>query len=115
MDPSLLSLLQKSPLKPLSLLFAGLLLAPMAGAADSWWPDIRVEVKASTGRGEAKPEGDGGGAHGIFKESDDSSKEYDVTAFGKTEPVKLDGRHYVILKYVGKDLFAQRCERLPSK
>ena len=46
MDPSLLSLLQKSPLKSLSLLFAGLLLAPMAGAADSWWPDIRVEVKA---------------------------------------------------------------------
>ena len=46
MDPGLLSLLQKSPLKPLSLLFAGLLLAPMAGAADSWWPDIRVEVKA---------------------------------------------------------------------
>ena len=46
MDPSLLSLLQKSPLKPLSLLFAGLLPAPMAGAADSWWPDIQVEVKA---------------------------------------------------------------------
>ena len=46
MDPSLLFLLQKSPLKPLSLLFAGLLLAPMAGAADSSWPDIRVEVKA---------------------------------------------------------------------
>jgi hypothetical protein len=46
MDPSLLSLLQKSPLKPLSLLFAGLLLAPLAGAADSWWPDIRIEVKA---------------------------------------------------------------------
>ena len=46
MDPSLLFLLQKSPLKPLSLLFAGLLLAPMAGAADSSWPDIQVEVKA---------------------------------------------------------------------
>ncbi len=45
MDPSLLSLLQKSPLKPLSLLFAGVLLAPLAGAADSWWPDIQVEVK----------------------------------------------------------------------
>ena len=114
MDPSLLFLLQKSPLKPLSLLFAGLLLAPMAGAADSWWPDIRVEVKASTGRGEAKPEGDGGGAHGVFKGSD-SPKEYDVTAFGKTEPVKLDGRHSVILKYDGKDSFAQRCERLQSQ
>ena len=46
MDPSLLFLLQKSPLKPLSLLFAGLLLATMAGAADSSWPDIQVEVKA---------------------------------------------------------------------
>ena len=46
MGPSLLFLLQKSPLKPLSLLFAGLLLAPMAGAADSWWPDIQVELKA---------------------------------------------------------------------
>ena len=46
MDSSLLSLLQKSPLKPLSLLFAGLLLAPIAGAADSWWPHIQVEVKA---------------------------------------------------------------------
>ena len=46
MDPSLLFLLPKSPLKPLSLLFAGLLLAPIAGAADSWWPDIQVELKA---------------------------------------------------------------------
>ena len=46
MGPGLLSLLQKSPLKPLSLLFAGLLLAPMAGAADSSWPDIQVELKA---------------------------------------------------------------------
>ena len=46
MDPSLLFLLQKSPLKPLSLLFAGLLLAPIADAADSWWPDIQVELKA---------------------------------------------------------------------
>ena len=46
MGPSLLFLLKKSPLKPLSLLFAGLLLAPMAGAADSWWPDIQVELKA---------------------------------------------------------------------
>jgi hypothetical protein len=46
MDPSLLSLLQKSPLKTLSLLFAGLLLAPMAGAADSSWSDIQIEVKA---------------------------------------------------------------------
>ena len=46
MDPSLLFLLHKSPLKPLSLLFAGLLLAPIADAADSSWPDLQVEVKA---------------------------------------------------------------------
>lgn len=46
MSPSLLFSLKKSTLKPLSLLFAGLLLAPMAGAADSSWPDIQVEVKA---------------------------------------------------------------------
>jgi alpha-galactosidase len=42
-------------------------------------------------------------------------KEYDVTAFGKAEPVKLDGRHSVILKYDGKDSFAQLCEKLKSK
>ena len=46
MGPGVLFSLRKSPLKSLSLLFAGLLLAPMAGAADSSWPDIRVEVKA---------------------------------------------------------------------
>ena len=42
-------------------------------------------------------------------------KEYDVTAFGKAEPVKLEGRHSVILKYDGKDSFAQLCEKLKSK
>ena len=46
MGPGVLFSLRKSPLKSLSLLFAGLLLAPMAGAADSSWPDIQVEVKA---------------------------------------------------------------------
>ena len=46
MGPSLLFPLKTSPLKPLSLLLAGLFLAPMAGAADSSWPDIQVEVKA---------------------------------------------------------------------
>jgi hypothetical protein len=57
----------------------------MAGTADTWWPDIQVEVKA------------------------------DVTAFGTAEPVKRDGRHSVILKYDGKDSFGQLCERLQSK
>ncbi len=41
--------------------------------------------------------------------------EYDVTAFGKAEPVKRVGRHSVILKYDGKNSFAQRCEELQSK
>ena len=54
------------------------------------------------------------GAHGVFNGSH-TPKEYDVTAFGKAEPVKRDGRHSVILKYDGKDSFAQRCERLKSK
>ena len=85
MGPSLLFLLKTSPLKPLSLLFAGLLLAPLAGAADTWWPDIQVEVKA------------------------------DMTAFGKAEPVKRDGRHSVILEHDGKNSFAQRCEERQSK
>ena len=54
------------------------------------------------------------GARGVFNGSD-TPMEYDVTAFGKAEPVKRDGRHSVILKYDGKDSFAQRCERLKSK
>jgi hypothetical protein len=41
--------------------------------------------------------------------------EYEVTAFGKTEPVKRDGRHSVIPKYDGKNSLAQRCEELQSK
>ena len=51
---------------------------------------------------------------GVFNWGD-APKEYDVTAFGKAEPVKLDGRHSVILKYEGKESFAQLCEKLKSK
>ena len=51
---------------------------------------------------------------GVFNWGD-TPKEYDVAAFGKAEPVKLDGRHSVILKYDGKDSFAQLCEKLKSK
>jgi alpha-galactosidase len=51
---------------------------------------------------------------GVFNWSA-TPKEYDVAAFGKAEPVKLDGRHSVILKYDGKDSFAQLCEKLKSK
>jgi hypothetical protein len=54
------------------------------------------------------------GAHGIFNWSD-TPMEYNVTTFGKPEPVKRDGRHPVILKYDGKDSFAQLCERLQSQ
>ena len=51
---------------------------------------------------------------GVFNWGE-TPKEYDVAAFGKAEPVKLDGRHSVILKYDGKDSFAQLCEKLKSK
>ena len=39
--------LKKSPLKSHAIFFAGLLLAQIAGAADTSWPDIQVDVKAS--------------------------------------------------------------------
>ena len=45
----------------------------------------------------------------------DTPEEYALAAFGKPEPVKLDGRHSVILKYNGKDSFAQLCQRLQSR
>ena len=45
----------------------------------------------------------------------DTPKEYDVTAFGKAKPVKLNGRHSVILKCDGKVSFAELCEKLKSK
>ena len=51
---------------------------------------------------------------GVFNWGE-TPKEYDVAAFGKAEPVKLDGRHSIILKYDGKDSFAQLCEKLKSK
>lgn len=57
----------------------------------------------------------GGGVYlGVFNWGA-TPKEYDVAAFGKSEPVKLEGRHSVILKYDGKDSFAQLCEKLKSK
>ena len=48
---------------------------------------------------------------GVFNWSD-TPKEYALAAFGKPEPVKLAGRHSVILKYDGKDSFAQLCQKL---
>jgi alpha-galactosidase len=51
---------------------------------------------------------------GIFNWSD-APKEYALPAFGKPEPVKLAGRHSTILKYDGKDSFAQLCQKLQSR
>ena len=51
---------------------------------------------------------------GVFNWGD-KPREYALQTFGKSEPVKLDGRHSVILKYEGKDSFAQLCEKMKSK
>ena len=51
---------------------------------------------------------------GVFN-WDDTPKEYAVPAFGKTDPIKLAGRHSVILKYEGKDSFAQLCQNLQTR
>ena len=51
---------------------------------------------------------------GVFNWSD-TPKDYALAAFGKPEPVKLAGRHSVILKYDGKDSFAQLCQKLQSR
>ena len=51
---------------------------------------------------------------GVFNWSD-TPKEYALAAFGKTDPVKLEAHHSVILKYDGKDSFTQLCEKLKSK
>ena len=51
---------------------------------------------------------------GVFNWGD-KSKEYALQAFGKAQPVKLDGRHSVILKYEGKDSFGQLCGKMKSK
>jgi alpha-galactosidase len=51
---------------------------------------------------------------GIFNWSD-TPKEYVLAAFGYSEPIKLASRHSVILKYDGKDSFAQLCQKLQSR
>ena len=51
---------------------------------------------------------------GVFNWGDEP-KEYALQSFGKAEPVKLDGRHSVILKYEGKDSFGQLCGKMKSK
>ncbi len=51
---------------------------------------------------------------GVFNWSD-APKDYAVAAFGKPDPIKLEGRHSVILKYDGKDSFSQLCMKLRSR
>jgi alpha-galactosidase len=51
---------------------------------------------------------------GVFNWGD-TPKEYPLAAFGKPDPIKLAGRHSVILKYDGKDSFAQLCQKLQSR
>jgi alpha-galactosidase len=51
---------------------------------------------------------------GIFNWGDEA-KDYAVPAFGKTDPIKLAGRHSMILKYSGKYSFAQLCQKLQSR
>jgi alpha-galactosidase len=56
----------------------------------------------------------GGVYLGIFNWGD-KPKEHALQSFGKAEPVNLDGRHSVILKYEGKDSFGQLCQKMKSK
>lgn len=51
---------------------------------------------------------------GVFNWGD-TPKDYALAAFGKPDPIKLVGRHSVILKYDGKDSFAQLCQKLQSR
>ena len=51
---------------------------------------------------------------GVFNWSD-TPKEYALGAFRKPEPIRLAGRHSVILKYDGRDSFARLCQKLQSR
>jgi alpha-galactosidase len=51
---------------------------------------------------------------GIFNWGD-TPKEYALATFGRSEPVKLVARHSTVLKYEGKDSFAQLCKKLQSR
>jgi alpha-galactosidase len=50
---------------------------------------------------------------GVFNWSD-NVKEYELQAFGKPNPIKLEGRHSLLLKYEGKDSFKELCKKLQS-
>jgi len=51
---------------------------------------------------------------GVFNWSD-TPKVYALAAFGNPEPIRLAGRHSVILKHDGKDSFARLCQKLQSR
>jgi alpha-galactosidase len=51
---------------------------------------------------------------GVFNWGD-TPKDYPLAAFGKPDPIKLAGRHSVVLKYEGKDSFDQLCQKLQSR
>jgi alpha-galactosidase len=51
---------------------------------------------------------------GVFNWGD-AAKEYPVAGFGRGVPIRLEGRHSVVLKYDGKESFAQLCDKLRSK
>ena len=51
---------------------------------------------------------------GVFNWSD-AAKEYSIAEFGKDSPLKLDGRHSVVLKYDGMNSFGELCQKLQSR
>ncbi len=51
---------------------------------------------------------------GVFNWGD-NPKEYALQAFGKSNPVRLEGRNSLILKYEGKESFKQLCQKLQSR
>jgi len=50
---------------------------------------------------------------GVFNWGD-NAKEYVLQAFGKPNPIHLEGRHSIILKYEGNKSFEQLCQQLKS-
>lgn len=51
---------------------------------------------------------------GVFNWGE-TEKEFPLKDFGKAEPVRLKGRHSVVLKYDGKDSFAELCRKLQTR
>jgi alpha-galactosidase len=51
---------------------------------------------------------------GVFNWGD-TPKSYALGAFGKPDPVRLDGRHSMVLKYEGRESFDRLCQALQSR